>query len=87
MREHIPHLVSSCEIDHSVKPSTAFHGGSSEAKRQLQVFLETRLRRYARERNEPTAHATSDLSPYLHFGHISSLEIALAAQNMRMSTS
>jgi deoxyribodipyrimidine photo-lyase len=79
-REHIPHLVSSCEIDHSVKPSAAFHGGSSEAKRHLQVFLETRLRRYARERNEPTAHATSDLSPYLHFGHICSLEIALAAQ-------
>ena len=29
---------------------------------------------------EPSEHATSQLSPYLHFGHISSLEIALAVQ-------
>ncbi len=28
----------------------------------------------------PRAHATSDMSPYLHFGQISSLEIALAAK-------
>ena len=30
--------------------------------------------------NEPSAHATSGLSPYLHFGQISSLEVALAAR-------
>ena len=35
------------------------------------------LRRYARDKNQPTAHATSKLSPYLHSGYISSLEIAL----------
>src|SRR5581483_11565364 len=43
-------------------------------------FLETNLSRYARKRNEPSEHATSHMSPYLHFGHISSLEIALATQ-------
>ena len=32
------------------------------------------------ERNEPSAHSTSELSPYLHFGQISSLEVAIAAQ-------
>jgi deoxyribodipyrimidine photo-lyase len=38
------------------------------------------LRRYDRERNEPAAHATSELSPYLHFGNISALETALAVK-------
>ena len=47
-------------------------------KKTLQRFLDDRLRRYARDKNEPSAHATSDLSPYLHYGHISSLEVALA---------
>ncbi len=79
-RDCIGDLVSSCEIDHSVKPSTAFRGGSVEARRRLWSFLKTRLRRYARERNEPSAHSTSELSPYLHFGQISSLEVAIAAQ-------
>jgi deoxyribodipyrimidine photo-lyase len=76
----IPSLVAACEIDHSVRPSISFTGGRLAAERALQVFLDRNLRRYARERNEPSAHATSGLSPYLHFGQISSLEIALAAR-------
>jgi deoxyribodipyrimidine photo-lyase len=76
----IPELVASCEIDHSVKPAIGMRGGRIEAEHRLQVFLEERLRRYARERNEPSQHATSELSSYLHFGQISSLEIALAAR-------
>jgi deoxyribodipyrimidine photo-lyase len=76
----IPRLVASCEIDHHVPPSVAWHGGRTAAEQQLETFLHDRLRRYARDRNEPSRHATSDLSPYLHFGHISSLEVALAAK-------
>lgn len=75
----IPSLVASCDIDHTVAPSLEFRGGAREAKRRLRWFLQSKLRRYAKERNEPSAHATSALSPYLHFGHISSLEVALAA--------
>jgi deoxyribodipyrimidine photo-lyase len=70
-------LVASCEIDHGVRPSLSFHGGRLQAEQHLDRFLEDRLRRYARDRNEPSAHATSELSPYLHFGQISSLEVAL----------
>ena len=73
-------LVQGCEIDHSVRPSPAFQGGSSEAKRRLKIFLRQKLFRYSNERNEPSAHATSELSPYLHFGQMSSLQIALAVQ-------
>jgi deoxyribodipyrimidine photo-lyase len=76
----IPNLVAECEIDHSVKPSLSFTGGRQAAEQHLHHFLHENLRRYARHRNEPSAHATSDLSPYLHFGYISSLEVALAAR-------
>jgi deoxyribodipyrimidine photo-lyase len=76
---NIPQLVASCHIDHTVAPSLAFQGGRSAAERQLAHFLEHNLRRYARSSREPSDHATSGLSPYLHFGMISSLEVALAA--------
>ena len=76
----IPQLAASCEIDHSVRPSPLFRGGSAEAKRQLNQFLRKGLNRYANLSNQPSAKATSGLSPYLHFGHISSLEVALRVQ-------
>jgi deoxyribodipyrimidine photo-lyase len=77
---NISQLVANCEIDHAVKPSISFSGGAAAAEIRLEVFLEQRLRRYAREHNEPARHATSELSPYLHFGHISSLQVALEAR-------
>jgi deoxyribodipyrimidine photo-lyase len=77
----IPKLVASCEIDHSVKPSLSFHGGSRQAEKHLGHFLEHNLKRYAADRNQPAAHATSNMSPYLHFGHISALEVALRARD------
>ncbi len=73
-------LVSECEIDHSVGPSAEFRGGRKEAERRLRLFLEHKLCRYAKARNEPSEKSTSGMSPYLHFGHISSLEIALGAK-------
>lgn len=77
---NISELVAACEIDHSIPPSLSFRGGADTANRYLEHFLHNKLRRYAKERNEPSAHVTSGLSPYLHFGHISALRIALAAQ-------
>jgi deoxyribodipyrimidine photo-lyase len=76
----IPTLVASCEIDHSVAPSQEFRGGRKEAERRLRHFLKHNLRRYAKTSNQPAEKSTSGLSPYLHFGHISSLEIALAVK-------
>ena len=73
----IPKLVMSCAIDHSVPPSLSFEGGAVGAEKLLDHFLRKNLSRYAQGRNEPSEHATSHMSPYLHFGQISSLEIAL----------
>jgi deoxyribodipyrimidine photo-lyase len=75
--DRIAELVASCEIDHSVPPALSCEGGRRAAERRFETFLAENLRRYARDRNNPSAHATSELSPYLHFGQISSLEIAL----------
>ena len=52
-------------------------GGEQAARERLERFLERGLNRYTTERNQPSAQATSGLSPYLHFGHISSHEIFL----------
>src|SRR5579862_455809 len=56
-------------------------GGSVAAHKRLRDFLKHSLHRYANSSNQPSENATSGLSPYLHFGHISSLEVALAVQN------
>ncbi|MEQ1884736.1 MAG: deoxyribodipyrimidine photo-lyase [Bryobacteraceae bacterium] len=80
-RENIASLVACCEIDHTVGAATKYPGGSGRAEARLRSYLENNLRRYARYSNQPSARATSGLSPYLHFGHISSLDIALAARD------
>jgi deoxyribodipyrimidine photo-lyase len=79
--ENIPELVASCAINHSIPVSQSFRGGTAEARRRLTLFLESRLYRYAKESNQPAKRSTSDMSPYLHFGHISALEIALAVKD------
>jgi deoxyribodipyrimidine photo-lyase len=56
-------------------------GGSVAAHKRLRQFLKHSLHRYANSSNQPSENATSGLSPYLHFGHISSLEVGLAVQN------
>jgi deoxyribodipyrimidine photo-lyase len=57
-------------IDHSVAPAP-FRGGSRAAAACLEDFVEQRLAAYGDERNHPDDDASSGLSPYLHFGHVS----------------
>lgn len=80
-RANLPPLSAvKCDINHSIKPSVTFRGGRAAAAKRLEAFLADGLRRYAKESREPSRHATSGLSPYLHFGHISALEVALAVR-------
>ena len=62
-------------IDHQVQPVVDRRGGSIEANRLLEVFINSRLDSYSDGRNNPSDSSTSRLSPWLHFGHISSLEV------------
>lgn len=61
-------------IDHTVA-AVPLPGGSPAANRRLDQFLTSQLGRYQQERNQPEQEVTSGLSPYLHFGQISSHEI------------
>ena len=70
-------LVARLDIDRSIGPVTRFRGGATEAKRRLHAFLHGGLSRYATERGEPALAQVSFLSPYLHFGQISPVEVAL----------
>ncbi len=76
-------ILRSLPVDRSVPPVDSFRGGPGEAGRRLKRFLARALDRYATERNVPGSDAVSDLSPYLHFGHISPLEIALSVRASR----
>ncbi|MCU0601059.1 MAG: deoxyribodipyrimidine photo-lyase [Desulfobacterales bacterium] len=71
-------VLKALRIDRSVSPvSGRFKGGASEAKRRLAEFIKNRLPRYDRNHNQPQTDDTSHLSPYLHFGQISPLYMAL----------
>ncbi len=61
-------------IDHSVAP-VGWRGGHDAAVETLERFVRTGLARYADDHSHPDADATSHLSPYLHFGHISPHEV------------
>jgi deoxyribodipyrimidine photo-lyase len=70
--------AAECAVDHSVPPVAGVPGGYRTAKAVLRRFVERKLARYARDRNHPDADAVSGLSPYLHFGHVSAVDVALA---------
>jgi deoxyribodipyrimidine photo-lyase len=65
---------SDFDIDHSVAP-TDMVGGRQEALRRWKDFLARRSANYDEERNHPDSDGSSQLSPYLHFGHISAHEM------------
>lgn len=69
-------LLSKLNIDKSVNPSKYFSGGFSEAITYLESFVKEKLTNYPNLKNDPTADGLSNLSPYLHFGQISPLQIA-----------
>jgi len=74
LKNSVAKLLDRLPIDHQVgavdKP-----GGSAAAEQRLREFLHTRLGQYAAQRNQPELEATSGLSPYLHFGHLSSHQV------------
>ena len=74
-------LLVGLHIDASVQPVAAFPGGTRAALDALKRFVRDRLEGYDTERNHPDVDGTSQLSPYLHFGHIGPHTMALAVKN------
>jgi len=75
--DDVPKAISNLRIDRAVKKANHFRGGTDQAKKHLQDFLKDKLNHYAELRNDPTLDYLSKMSPYLHFGQISPLYIAL----------
>ena len=73
-------LTEGWNIDRSVEAVSTFTGGTQRALKHLQNFTEHKLAQYSKDRNHPEKDGTSRLSPYLHFGHIGPLTVALAVQ-------
>ncbi|MCF7973784.1 MAG: deoxyribodipyrimidine photo-lyase [Phycisphaerae bacterium] len=70
--------MAGLDIDRTVPPVTGFVGGPSQAQARLEDFVEHKLDRFTDLRNDPSQDFCSGLSPYLHFGQMSPLTMALA---------
>ena len=74
------HLLSRLTIDRTVPASPLYTGGTAEATRRFNLFLQQRLEGFADNRNEPGGEGSSDMSPYLHFGQVSPVTLAVLAR-------
>ena len=63
-------------IDHDV-PVKSKKGGRYAALIKLEKFIEDGLDRYDVGRNDVDDSASSGLSPWFHFGHLSTIEVVL----------
>jgi len=73
----IPDRLDGLPIEHAIAPLPG-EGGPLRGERLAREFVSRRLGRYADDRNAPGRDATSGLSGYLHFGHVSSHFVARA---------
>ncbi|MCX7679291.1 MAG: deoxyribodipyrimidine photo-lyase [Spirochaetes bacterium] len=74
--EDIDALLESAHIG-GIDGIPFYKGGTSIALQRLYDFIANKLVDVARYRNDPSKDCASHLSPYLHFGQISPIEIAL----------
>ena len=76
--DHVQTVLDQLNIDRSTSSvSHFFKGGTSQAKDRFGDFIDTRFHRYVAQRNQPQTLDVSFMSPYLHFGQISPLYLAL----------
>ncbi len=73
-------LAEGWSLDRSTQPIFGWHGGTKAALQLLQDFVQHKLSNYSRDRNHPELEGSSRLSPFLHFGHISPVTVALAIE-------
>jgi deoxyribodipyrimidine photo-lyase len=74
-------LLDRLPIDTSVGAITTMRGGTGEARQHLRAFVRKHLDGYDRDRNHPELRGTSQLSPYLHFGHIGPREVGVTVRD------
>jgi deoxyribodipyrimidine photo-lyase len=76
-----PHqILANLPLDRSTSPVSEYRGGTKEGQRRLRLFIKNRLANYETGRNHPDQSWTSELSAYLHFGHLGPHTIAVAVR-------
>jgi deoxyribodipyrimidine photo-lyase len=71
----VERALSTLSIDRSVPPVRRYRGGTREARRRLAAFLRGPFSGYGTRRADPAEDTVSRLSPCLHFGQISPVEV------------
>lgn len=79
----IDKIIKELKIDNSVNKSQYYEGGSINAKFLLDDFIKNKLVHFHDLRNDPSVDYISNMSPYLHFGQISPLYIALEISKVK----
>ncbi|WP_224406582.1 deoxyribodipyrimidine photo-lyase [Afifella sp. IM 167] len=77
------HAIAEAAGNEGPEPVDWITGGHAQAADRLTKFLAHDLAAYDEERPDPNAARVSMLSPYLRFGQISPLEIALKARDAK----
>ncbi|MFP4105846.1 MAG: deoxyribodipyrimidine photo-lyase, partial [Phycisphaerae bacterium] len=78
---NVEEALQQLQIDRSVGPSPCFSGGNDQAEKHLRKFVDSKLNDYPSQSNDPSVDGLSNMSPYLHFGQISPIRIALAVRD------
>ena len=78
-------LLEKLDLDRDVPAvSQLFPGGTHHAKRRFNAFLKHSLKHYDAHHNQPQTDDISHMSPFLHFGQISPLYLALNTQKAKV---
>lgn len=72
--------AATLKVDQGVAPVKRFAGGLTAARKRLSAFLGDGFEGYKEKRGAPERATVSHMSPYMHFGQISPVEIALSAR-------
>ncbi len=82
----VPAALKSLDVDTSVPAVRRFSGGTSVARKRLTGFLRRHLPGYAEARLDPSKPRASELSPYLAFGQISPVEVAVKVMRSKSAS-
>lgn len=75
-------LMKRIKVDNNFYQNIKLKGGTSQAKKILQQFIAQDLDVFTTLRNDPSIDRLSKMSPYLHFGQMSPLFVALEIQKV-----
>ena len=76
-------ILKSFPVDRTIPAVRTYRGGTSRAKTILNDFIEQKLKYYIDRRNDPALDFSSHMSPYLHFGQVSPIYIALQVREKK----